>query len=216
MILKQLKVNSGMIGEKTNCYIIQDEGTKEAMVIDPGGEVDRIIEMLDILNAELKYIYITHCHGDHIGALTELKKRKGGKILIHRFEAEGLYNKEISLTDYIGINEIHLEADSRVDDEDTIHVGNIKFDIIHTPGHTRGGSCLYNKENNLLFSGDTLFHGTWGRTDLPTSSLSDIMNSITEKLLVLPEDTIVYPGHGKTTLIREEVPIYTELRPRLD
>lgn len=216
MILKQLKVQSGLIGEPTNCYIVQDEETKETMVIDPGGEANKIIEMLEIIEAKLKYIYLTHCHGDHIGALKELKEQKGGKILIHRFDAEGLYDKNISLTEYIGIEEVHLEADSRVDDNDTIHIGSLEFRVIHTPGHTAGGSCLYCEQENLLFSGDTLFHGTWGRTDLPTSSFVDIMQSITNKLLVLPPDTICYPGHGKSTMIKEEVPIYCELRPRED
>ena len=216
MILKQIKVSSGIIVGKTNCYIVQDEKTKETMVIDPGGEIDLIIEMLDILNAKLKYIYLTHCHGDHIGALKELKEKKGGKILIHRFEAEGLYNKNISLSDYIGIEDVNLEADSRVDDGDKIHVGNIEFKVIYTPGHTNGGSCLYCEQEKLLFSGDTLFHGTWGRTDLPTSDFQKIISSITEKLLKLPDDTIVYPGHGKTTMIKEEKPIYLELKPRED
>ena len=120
-----------------------------------------------------------------------LKEQKGGKILIHRLDAEGLYNKAISLTDYIGMDDVNLEADSRVDDGDLIHIGNLEFRVIHTPGHTAGGTCLYCEKEKLLFSGDTLFHGTWGRTDLPTSSFQDIMDSIINKLLVLPEDTIV-------------------------
>ena len=145
-----------------------------------------------------------------------LKGQKGGKNLIHRLDAEGLYNKAISLTDYIGMDDVNLEADSRVDDGDLIHIGNLEFRVIHTPGHTAGGTCLYCEKEKLLFSGDTLFHGTWGRTDLPTSSFQDIMDSIINKLLVLPEDTIVYPGHGKSTMIKEEKPIYYELRPRED
>lgn len=213
MILKILRVNSGY-AELTNCYIVQDENTKETMVIDPGGEPEKIIEMLDILQANLKYIYLTHCHGDHFGALKKLYEAKGGTILIHRNDAEGLYNKNISLTDYIGMDEIKLEEASRVDDGDKIHVGDLEFTVIHTPGHTAGGSSLYCKKEELLFSGDTLFRGTWGRTDLPTSSFQDIINSITTKLLVLPGDTIVYPGHGKSTIIEEEKPIYMDLKPR--
>ena len=215
MILKILKVETAL-GDPTNCYIVEDEETKEAMVIDPGGEPEKIIEMLDTLGIEkLKYIYLTHCHGDHFGGILDLKERKGGKILIHRLDAEGLYKPEISLTYYIGMDDIILEADSRVDEGDTIHVGNIEFRIIHTPGHTQGGTCLYCEKEALLFSGDTLFKGTWGRTDLPTSSFPDIINSITNKLATLPNETIVYPGHGKSTRIKEEEPIYLSLRPRL-
>ena len=216
MILKQIRITNVGLHEKTNCYIVCDENTKETIVIDPGGEPEKIIAMLDILNAKLKYIYLTHCHGDHIGGLKALKESKGGKILIHYLDAEGLYDNNISLTGYIGMDEINIKADSRVNDEDKLHIGNLEFTVIHTPGHTAGGSCLYCEEEKLLFSGDTLFHGTWGRTDLPTSSFKDIIKSITEKILVLPEDTIVYPGHGKTTMIGEEIPIYCELKPRED
>lgn len=216
MILKRLKVNTAL-GEPTNCYIVEEETSKETMVIDPGGEPDKIIAMLNALGIDtLKYIYLTHCHGDHFGAILELKKQKCGKVLIHRDDAEGLYHPAISLTYYIGMDDIELEADSRIDDGDKIHLGNLEFKVIHTPGHTKGGTCLYCKEQELLFSGDTLFKGTWGRTDLPTSSFPDIIASITNKLAVLPEETIVYPGHGKTTRIKEEEPIYLALRPRLD
>ena len=216
MILKRLKVNTAL-GEPTNCYIVEDEESRETMVIDPGGEADKIIDMLDTLGIDkLKYIYLTHCHGNHFGAILEVKAKKGGKVLIHRDDAEGLYNPAISLTYYIGMDDIELEADSRVDEGDIIHLGNLEFKVIHTPGHTKGGTCLYCKEEGLLFSGDTLFKGTWGRTDLPTSSFPDIIASITNKLTILPDDTIVYPGHGRMTTIREEEPIYLELKPRLD
>ena len=216
MILKRLKLNTAL-GEPTNCYIVEDEESKETMVIDPGGEPEKIIDMLNTLGInELKYIYLTHCHGDHFGGILELKSKKGGKVLIHRDDAEGLYNQAISLTYYIGMDDINLEADSRVDDGDTIHLGNLEFKVIHTPGHTKGGTCLYCKEQALLFSGDTLFKGTWGRTDLPTSSFPDIIASITNKLATLPDETIVYPGHGKSTRIKEEDPIYLSLSPRLD
>lgn len=214
MILKELKINT-WAGEPTNCYIVFDENSKEAMVIDPAGDVEKIIEMLDILKAKLKYIYITHCHGDHIGGVKSLQEQKQGKILIHRLDAPGLNNQNISLTDYMGTPPIYLESNSVVDDGDLLHLGNLEFKVIHTPGHTCGGSSLYCEEESLVFTGDTLFRGTWGRTDLPTSNFKDIMDSITNKLMQLPEETIVYPGHGKSTMIREERPIYFELKPRL-
>ena len=213
MILKVLKIET-WIGDATNCYIVQDEKSKETMVIDPAGDVDKIIEMLDILQAKLKYIYLTHCHGDHIGAVSEVKSKKGGKILIHRDDAEGLDDENINLSACINMGDIELEPDSRVDDRDLIHVGSLEFRVIHTPGHTKGSTSLYCEKEGLLFSGDTLFRGTWGRTDLPTSSFVQIIDSITKKLLVLPDETIVYPGHGKSTLIKEEKPIYLELKPR--
>ena len=215
MILKRLKVDT-TLGEPTNCYIVEDEETKETMVIDPGGEPDKVIEMLDIIEAKVKYIYLTHCHSDHIGAVATVKEKKGGKVLIHRDDADGLDNEDINLSETIDMGHIELEPDSRVDDGDLIHVGNIEFKVLHTPGHTQGSSSLYCKKEGLLFSGDTLFRGTWGRTDLPTSSFEAIMKSITEKLMVLPDETVVYPGHGKSTLIMYEKPIYLDLKPRIE
>ena len=213
MILKRIKICSGICNDETNCYIVQDEETKETMVIDPGGEAKKIMEMLTILGAKVKYIYLTHCHGDHIGAVEEIRKTLGGKVLIHRYDAEGLEDPKISLVDYIGMRTITLEADSRVDDKDLIHIGNLEFQVLYTPGHTKGGTCLYNSKYHMLFSGDTIFRGTWGRTDLPTSDFQDMINSITTRILILPEDTIIYPGHGKSTMVKEERPIYFQLKP---
>ncbi len=203
MILKQLKIITPL-GNPTNCYIVFDEKSKEAMVIDPAGEVEKIIEILDILKANLKYIYLTHCHGDHIGGVQKLKKEKKCKILIHRLDKPGLNNEKINLSNQIGVGHIHIEADAIVDEGDLLHLGDLEFKVIHTPGHTVGGSSLYCKEENLVFTGDTLFRGTWGRTDLPTSNFKDIIDSISNKLLQLPGETIVYPGHGKSTMIKEE------------
>lgn len=214
MILKELKINT-WIGDATNCYIVQDEKSKETMVIDPAGDVDKIVEMLDILQAKLKYIYLTHCHGDHIGGVQELKERYGGQIVTHRNDAENLRDVNRNLSYYTCLQNIIIETDARVDDNDLLHLGELQFKIIHTPGHTSGGSCIYCEEQKLLFSGDTLFRGTWGRTDVPTGDFEDIINSITKKLMILPDETIVYPGHGKSTMIREEKPIYLELKPRL-
>ena len=215
MILKRLQLKTMWV-EHTNCYIVQDEESKETIVIDPAEEIDKIVEMLDILDAKLKYIYLTHCHADHIGAAAQLHTKYGGKILIHRNGAENLENDDIVLGTYIGADKINLEADSRIDDDDLLHVGSIEFKVIHTPGHTNCCTSLYCEEHKMLFSGDTIFRGAWGRTDLQTSSFEDIIKSITEKIMILPEDTIIYPGHGKSTIVKEEKPIYIDLKPRLD
>lgn len=213
MILKRIKVNAGgFMG--INCYIIQDEETKETMVIDPGGSIEKIEEMLKVIGADVKYILLTHCHGDHMGAAEKLREKHGGKILIHRFDQEGLRNPIINLSSHIGIGDVILKEDARLDDGDILHVGSLQFKVIYTPGHTIGSISLYCEEEKMLFSGDTLFRGSWGRTDLPTSNFEQIMDSITNKLMVLPEDTIVYPGHGKSTIIKEEEPIYLELKPK--
>lgn len=215
MILKRLQLKTPWV-DATNCYIIQDEKTKETMVIDPAGELEKILEMLNILEAKLKYIYLTHCHADHIGAAAQLHKVLGGKILIHRNGANNLENDDIVLASYIGADKINLEADSRVDDNDLLHIGDIEFKILHTPGHTNCSTSIYCEQYKMIFSGDTIFRGTWGRTDLVTSSFEDIIKSITDKIMILPEDTIIYPGHGKSTIIKEEKPIYIDLKPRLD
>ena len=214
MILKELKIDA-WVGDETNCYIVQDEVSKETMVIDPAGDVEQIVEMLNILQAKLKYIYITHCHADHIGGVKGLKEKCGGQIITQRYSAEHLLDPNISLTSYIGETNLVIDVDARVDDGDLLHLGDLEFQVIHTPGHTSGGSCVYCESEKLLFSGDTLFRGTWGRTDVPTGDFEDIINSITKKLMILPDETIVYTGHGKSTMIREEKPIYLELKPRL-
>lgn len=215
MILKRIKVQTPF-NEFTNCYIVEDDISRETIVIDPGGEINKIMDMLKTIKSKVKYIFLTHCHGDHIGAVNELVNNTKAKTLIHRDDSEGLSNDKISLASYIGFGEIIIKNFYRVDDNDLIHIGNLQFKVIHTPGHTKGGSSLYCEQEKMVFTGDTMFRGTWGRTDLPTGSMEQIMNSITERLLKLPEDTIVYPGHGKSTMIKEEKPIYEELKPRID
>lgn len=215
MILKRIKVQMKFVGE-TNCYIIVDETQKKAMVIDPVGEVPKIIEILNTLGAELVYIYLTHCHADHINGVNELKKEKGGKVLIHRKGRENLENRVPVLAEYIGLPPIYVKEDSIVDDDDILHVGDLELRVIYTPGHTDDGTSLYCEKEEMLFSGDTLFKGAWGRVDLPTSDFDSIMNSIIKKLLILPENTIVYPGHGKPTRIGDEKPIYLEAKPNID
>ena len=216
MILKQLKIQTDAIRDKTNCYIIFEENSKETMCIDPAGDVDRIEDMIrNVLKGNLKYIYLTHCHVDHIGGVTELKERCGGKILIHRKDSMGLNDPNINLSTVVGMPKIELEADSIIDDKDLIHLGELEFKVIHTPGHTAGSTSLYCAKEKCLFSGDTIFAGTWGRTDLPTSSREHIMESIMNKILVLPENIFIYPGHGKATMLKDEKPIYLELKPKL-
>lgn len=215
MILKERKINT-WVGDPTNCYLIFDEKSKDIMCIDPAGEVDELVRLIqEVWKGSLKYIYLTHCHGDHIGGVNQLKERCGGTILIHRLDSDGLNDKNVNLSGIIDLPEIELQADSRIDDGDQIHLGDLAFQVIHTPGHTQGSTSLYCEEEGCLFSGDTLFAGTWGRTDLPTSNREAILESIVNQLLVLPEETIVYPGHGKPTKIKEEKPIYLELRPKL-
>lgn len=213
MILKRIKINVGtMVGE--NCYIIQDEQTKETMIIDPGNYTKELAEMLETLNIKLKYIVLTHCHADHISGVEKIKEKYGGKVLVHMKDSEGLAKPEVNLCYYIGLDDIYVHADSRLNDGDLLHINNLEFEVIHTPGHTQGSICLYCKQEGLIFSGDTLFRGAWGRTDLPTSSFEDVINSITNILMPLPENTIVYPGHGKSTLIKEEKAIYLEMRQK--
>lgn len=214
MILKRIKINT-WVGDATNCYVIYDEDSNEIMCIDPAGDVDKLQDLIEnVLNGKLKYIYLTHCHGDHIAGVNELQKKCGGKVLIHRDDSEGLNDVNVNLLEYIGLDTISLEADSRVDDNDVIHLGELEFRVIHTPGHTAGGSSLYCEKEKCLFSGDTVFSGTWGRTDLPTGSRTQIMDSIVNKLLVLPDDVVVYPGHGKPTRVGDEKRIYLHLQPR--
>ena len=135
MILKRLKIET-MIGNYTNCYIIEDEETKEAMIIDPAGEAEKIIETLNLLKTTCKYIYLTHCHADHIAGLEEVKKETGACILIHRNEYENLRNPEINLSGLIGIKNPEIDADARIDEGDMLHVGDLEFRVMYTPGHT--------------------------------------------------------------------------------
>ncbi len=135
MILKRIKMDVGVItGE--NCYIVQDEKTKETMIIDPGEASENLIEILDAMQIKLKYILLTHCHGDHIGGVQKIKQKYGGQILIHRKDEIGLRDININLSTHIGLKPVIIQEDSRLDDNDIIHVGGLEFRVIHTPGHT--------------------------------------------------------------------------------
>lgn len=221
MILKQIEVKSSLIDDYTNCYIMQDEETKEAICIDPGGSIEKIIEMLKILNAKLKYIYLTHSHMDHIEKAEELKNTYGGEILISRKGAENINNPEINLSSMINFDnnlshedneqdkegnlpkQLYTSVDSRVDDKDILHIGKIELEVILAPGHTNDGTSLYCKEEGIVFTGDTLMYMGYGRTDFPTGNLRELKKSL-KKLFALPENTFVYPGHGIATTIGDE------------
>ena len=211
MIFKKVQVRAGNLDYLTNCYVVIDENTKRAMVVDPGGESEKILSVLKYNNATLDYIVLTHGHGDHIGAINEIKSHFDAKICIFYTEAEFLKNKNLNLADYVGVQNPNISPEIYLKDEDIITIGSINFKVIHPPGHTSGSICLYNSENKILISGDTLFRNAWGRTDLPTSNFESIIKSIEEKLMILPDDTIVYPGHGKITLIKDERHIYLDL-----
>ena len=202
MILKQIEVKSSLIDDYTNCYIMQDEETKEAICIDPGGEISKIEEMLEILNAKLKYIYLTHSHLDHIEKAQELKEKYGGEILISRLGEENINNSEINLSNMIG-KDIYTKVDARVDDKDILHVGCIELEVISTLGHTNDGTSLYCKEEGIVFTGDTLMYMGYGRTDFPTGSTKELKKSL-KRLFTLPDETFVYPGHGIATTIMDE------------
>lgn len=204
MIIEQIRVDTTK-EIITNVYIIVSEN--EAMVIDPGGEADKIISKLDELNANLKYILITHCHSDHIGAVIELQKAKGGEVLISEEDGKAINNPIRNLAPFMGYKVEKIKVDRFLSEGDKIDLGDEEFEIIETPGHTKGGICIYSAKQKILFSGDTIFKGTHGRTDLPSASYLDMQNSI-NKLMKLPGDTKVYPGHGNLTTIEEEKKIY--------
>lgn len=201
MIVEQLRVDA-VKNIITNTYIVCDNS--EAIVIDPGGEPNKIIEKLNELGCILKYIVITHCHADHIGGVAELKKAKGGKILISIKDSKGVNNPLKNMAPFVGSKILKIEVDNELKENDIIEVGNEKLRIIETPGHTNGGICIYSETKGILFSGDTIFEGTYGRTDLPSGSYLDIMTSIKNKLMILPDETVIYPGHGKPTNIKAE------------
>lgn len=204
MILEQLRVDTTK-GITTNVYIVVSQN--EAMVIDPGGESNKIIDKLNELNANLKYIVLTHCHSDHIGAVTDLQKIKGGEVLISEEDGKAVNNPIRNLAPFMGSKLEKIKVDRFLSEGNKIELGDEEFKIIETPGHTKGGICIYSEKQKILFSGDTIFKGTYGRTDLPSSSYQDMKNSI-QKLMKLPDDINVYPGHGILTTIKDEKKIY--------
>jgi glyoxylase-like metal-dependent hydrolase (beta-lactamase superfamily II) len=187
---------------QTNCYIVFDENTKEAAVIDPAGDFPEIKSFIETNGLKVKYIIITHAHGDHIGALKELKDYSNAAVCLHKEDEEMLKSKSKNFSGMMGGTAVEMTGDRFLEDGDVLELGETKLNIIHTPGHSRGGISIYC--GKVLFSGDTLFQNSVGRTDLYGGSMTELIKSIREKLFILPDDTAVYPGHGPSTTILDE------------
>ena len=187
----------------TNCYILACENTLEAAIIDPGDEPDRILNQINENKLTIKYIINTHGHWDHIGAVESIKNKVGAEILIHKEDNHMLQDEHKNLAGLLGITEPAPKADMLLKEEDTIEVGDsIKLNVLHTPGHTPGSMCLLS--DNCIFTGDTVFTGSVGRTDLPGGSYETIVDSVRNKIKILPDELVVYPGHGPKTTIKAE------------
>jgi glyoxylase-like metal-dependent hydrolase (beta-lactamase superfamily II) len=186
----------------TNCYIVSDKIGGEAFIIDPAGEFEKIDKIINENTFDLKYIILTHGHGDHIGAVEELREKYNCQILINKNDKHMLEDSKMNLTYRMG-KKIEISPDKTFVDNDILNVGSLKLKFIHTPGHSEGSSCIL--VENILFSGDTLFKNSIGRTDLVGGDRKKIISSIKKKLLILPTDVIVHPGHGESTTINNEI-----------
>ncbi len=176
------------------CYIVSCEKTGKAVIIDPGGDEDKILAACAKNDLQVQYIIATHGHPDHVCGNRRLKEATGADIIMHHDDALFFWQPEVrEYFSMLGLAESPV-PDILVHDGDTITMGDAELQVIHTPGHTPGGICLYNAPN--CFTGDTLFAGAVGRTDFPGGSTDELMRSIRTRLLVLPPETIVWPGHG--------------------
>ncbi|MBA3913605.1 MAG: MBL fold metallo-hydrolase [Acidobacteriales bacterium] len=187
-----------------NCSILGDEATHEAMVVDPGDNIDSILEILKSYQLQVKQIVVTHAHIDHVGGAMKLRAATGAPILLNENDYELLKMLDTQAA-WIGVPSPGVvEVDRSIKQADTVSFGSHTANVLHTPGHTEGSVCLYFGAEKKLIAGDTLFAGSIGRTDLPGGSMKKIMYSLRDKLLALPDDTEVTPGHGPLTTIGEE------------
>ena len=190
--MKITNIPSGPLS--VNTYIVADEDTKKAFIVDPGRHNMRTVNFIESEGYEIEYIILTHGHGDHIGGVAEyMKDYKNAKLVAALAEKELLADSKMNFSMDINSTKTELTADIWVEDGDTLDVGNLKLHFIMTPGHTPGGMCIL--IDDVLFSGDTLFQQSVGRTDMPGGSFRQLAKSIREKLFVLPDKTKVYPGH---------------------
>jgi glyoxylase-like metal-dependent hydrolase (beta-lactamase superfamily II) len=188
-----------------NCTIIGSEQTREAVIIDPGDDVPRIVSRLAHHKLTARYIIATHGHIDHVGGFKDLKEATGAPVYLHEGDLF-LYNALAMQAQLLGITPpSSTEVDARMDDGDEIGAGEIKLRVHHTPGHTPGSICFYSAGDDArLYAGDTLFMGSIGRTDLWGGSFEEIMDSLRNKVITLPDETVVIPGHGPATTIGRE------------
>ena len=196
-----------------NCSIIGDETTHEAMVIDPGDNIEDIVAIIDQHKLQVKQIVITHAHIDHVGGAMKLRARTGAPILLNQNDYALLKMLDVQAS-WLGMKspgKVEIEADLTHDQ--ILRAGSLAANVLHTPGHTEGSVCLYFPAEKLLIAGDTLFARSIGRTDLPGGSYAKIMRSLHDSVLTLPDETAVIPGHGPVTTIgeeREENPFLTD------
>jgi glyoxylase-like metal-dependent hydrolase (beta-lactamase superfamily II) len=187
-----------------NCSIVGDEQTREAMVIDPGDDIENVLAILQRHGLTVKQIVITHAHIDHIGGAAKLRRVTGAPVLLNANDQALLKMLDVQAT-WLGMSPPeHTVIDASLTAGDKLHTGSLVADVLHTPGHTEGSVCLHFAAENKLIAGDTLFAGSIGRTDLPGGSYKKIMESLHGPVLALPDDTIVVPGHGPLTTIGEE------------
>lgn len=183
----------------TNCYIAINEETRRGVIVDPGGDADRIMEAVEKENITVDAIFLTHGHGDHIMALGEVKERTGAPVYISEADAPMLNDPNRSLAAFIGGKYTPATADKFFKDGDEVEAAGIKFKVLATPGHTPGGVCLMT--GDVVFCGDTIFAESIGRTDFPGGSYKQLLQSIKEKILPLADDVKLLPGHGPATTV---------------
>ena len=187
-----------------NCSVIGDEATREAMVIDPGDDIEDVAAIIRKHNLNVKQIVITHAHIDHVGGAMKLRTLTGAPILLNQNDYSLLKMLDMQAA-WVGMP---VPGDVTIDAElghgESLSAGSLSANILHTPGHTEGSVCLYFPAEKLLIAGDTLFAGSIGRTDLPGGSMEKIMRSLHQRVLALPDETVVIPGHGPKTTIGEE------------
>lgn len=196
MVFKRL--TTGMLA--SNCYIIGECG--EGAVIDPGAKASEILKAVNELNLKIKYLILTHAHIDHILSMDELRRVLGAKVLVHEMDEGTLSNPLMNGSGLFGLSKVFGEADGLLKDGDVLMVGGMKLEIIHTPGHSSGSICI--KAGSSIFTGDTLFMMSIGRSDLGDGDYELLMDSIKNRLMTLSDDTKVYPGHGTSTTIGYE------------